>query len=342
MTSELTEVERERFEAYKLHEKGKSNKFIAAKFKKSVRWVQRTTKRFRNFGTFKDRPRSGRPAKVTGRDQARLVKAVKGKRGQSLRKTARSFKTQAGDRISPGTIRKSLRVAKLYPHRRRKVTALTDAQRERRVDFAKKYRRFDWSTCVFWDETEFTLYSTPNIKNDITWDVKGAAYNYEKQAHPPKFTFGAAITVNGPTRIVPYSGTIDQDTYIEMINTVLPDIKRLMKGVDWTFVHDGARPHTAKRSVAELTAKMPHLFSKSDWPPNSPDENPIENVFGYLESQIGPKDYRTKAALEAGVRSVWSKLTPEYCRKCIESLPSRLKQIIQTNGEYVYEVNKTK
>ena len=336
MSSQLTETEKERFDAFKLHLAGKSNSFIAKKFKKSIRWVQKNTRRSNDTGKFEDRKRSGRPAKVTSRDQTRLVKAVQGKRGQSLRKTSRSFRTQKGDNISPSTIRRTLRRAKLFPHRRRKVTALTDGQKNRRVAFAQKYRRFDWTKCAFWDETVFTLFSTPNLKNDITWDAKGVAYNYEKQAHPKTFCFGAAITVNGPTRIVPYRSTIDQDSYVAMVRKVVPDLNNLMKGVDWTFVQDGARPHTARRTLKTLTEELPHLFPASDWPPNSPDDNPIENVFGYLDSQIGPKSFTTPEALERGIRNAWKKLTPEYCRKCIEAIPSRLKQIIATKGEYVY------
>ena len=342
MCAKLNEIEKERFVAYQLHLTGKSNSFIAKKFKKSVQWVQKNTKRVNETGKFEDRVRSGRPRKVTSRDQSRLVKAVQGKRGQSLRKTSRSFRTLKGEKLSPSTIRTTLRRAKMYPHRRRKVTALTDGQKIRRVEFARKYRRFDWTKCVFWDETVFTLFSTPNLKNDITWDAKGVAFNYEKQAHPKTFCFGAAITVNGPTRIIPYRGIIEQDSYVEMVRKVLPDLNSLMKGIDWTFVQDGARPHTARRTVVTLTDEFPHLFPASDWPPNSPDDNPIENVFGYLDSQIGPKSYATEKALEAGIRNAWKKLTPEYCRNCIESIPSRLTQIIATKGEYIYKVNKHK
>ena len=93
MCAKLNEIEKERFVAYQLHLTGKSNSFIAKKFKKSVQWVQKNTKRVNETGKFEDRVRSGRPRKVTSRDQSRLVKAVQGKRGQSLRKTWRSFRT---------------------------------------------------------------------------------------------------------------------------------------------------------------------------------------------------------------------------------------------------------
>jgi inhibitor of nuclear factor kappa-B kinase subunit alpha len=219
---------------------------------------------------------------------------------------------------------------------------LTEQDKERRVRYARDYRRFDWSQCVFWDETEFELHSTPNTKNDITWDEHGKAVYYEKEAHPKTFKFGAAITVNGPTRIVPYTGTIDSNEYQRMVGEAMPDIKRLMKGKAWTYVHDGARPHTSTASTQWLADKVPSSIPKKDWPANSPDLNPIENVFGYLEDQISPQKCPTVTALEKSVRKAWVNLTPEYCRKCIETIPSRLKQIIATKGEYVYEVKKTK
>ena len=269
------------------------------------------------------------------------MNAVKGKRRRSTRKTSHQFKTVKGETLSHETIRKSLRRSGLYPHRPRKAVFLTDANKKRRVEFAKKYRRFDWTKCAFWDETEFELHGGTNIKNDIIWDEAGAVNTNERQAHPEKFKFGAAITVNGPTRIVPYTGTVDSPLYIEMVNKVLPDLRKLLKDQDWTYVQDGATCHTAKKTQEFLTQKVPHLFPKKDWPANSPDDNAIENVFGYLENEIQPIRCSTIQAMERAVRAAWSRLTPEYCRKCIEAIPNRLKKIIETKGEYVVDTKNT-
>jgi len=337
MTSTLTEKEKERFKAYKLLTQGKKKSVVATKLNNSLSWVKRTKRRFELTGSFKDKSRSGRPKKVTPSEAKRLVKKVKGKRRQSTRKTAREFRTLSGEKVSHETVRKSLRVANLYPHRPRKTTFLTEDHKNRRVAFAKKYRRFDFTKCAFWDETEFELHGTPNIKDDVVWDERGVVVTYEKEAHPKKFKFGAAITVNGPTRLVPYTGTIDSELYTEMVGKVIPDINRLLRGVDWTYVHDGASCHTSRLTQNYLAANVPHVIPKEDWPPNSPDENPPENVFGFLETEIGSKRCSSISALERAVRKAWSELTPEYCRKCIEAIPKRLKKIIETGGEYVLD-----
>lgn len=337
MAELLTEKEKERFKAQQLHSKGKSDGYIAAHLNKSKKWVKRVLERFEELGTFKDRPRKGRPKKLTPRDQNRLVNQVKGKARQSLRKTSASFKTSKKEKVGRETIRKSIRAAGLYPHRKRKTTLLTDAHKAKRVKFAKKYRRFDFTNCAFWDETEFELHPTPNPKNDIVWDVKGADYRYGKSAHPPKFKFGAAITIHGPTRLVPYTGTINSSRYQEMVDQVVDDLDKLFGHHNWTWVQDGARPHTSTDTRAHLTEVMPLVLPAKDWPPNSPDENPIENVFGYLDDKVQAKGATTLRALEQTVRRGWKELTPEYCENCIGAIPQRLAQIIKTGGEYVYE-----
>ena len=133
MTSTLTEKEKERFKAYKLLTQGKKKSVVATKLNKSLSWVKRTKRRFELTGSFKDKSRSGRPKKVTPSEAKRLVKKVKGKRRQSTRKTAREFRTLSGEKVSHETVRKSLRVANLYPHRPRKTTFLTEDHKNRRV-----------------------------------------------------------------------------------------------------------------------------------------------------------------------------------------------------------------
>lgn len=337
MTQLLTEKEKIRFRAQQLYSQGRSEGFIADRLKKPKPWVKRTLKRFEELGTFKDRPRKGRAKKLVTRDQNRLVKRMKGKQHKSTRRTAAAFKNVNKQTVGRETVRKTLHKAGLYPHRKRKTPLLTADHKRRRVEFAQKYRRYDFTNCAFWDETEFDLFATPNPKDDIVWDAKGAEYRYGKSAHPPKFKFGGAITVHGPTRLVPYTGMIDSLKYIGMVDKVVGDVDRLFGHHEWTWVQDGARPHTSKMTLAHLAQVVPDVLPRKDYPPNSPDENPAENAFGFLQANIQEKGPTTLRALESNIKYGWKHLTPEYCQSCIEKIPERLKQIIETNGEYVYE-----
>jgi len=54
---------------------------------------------------------------------------------------------------------------------------------------------------------------------------------------------------------------------------------RNRKGV---FQHDGARVHTSKATIAWLGANIKHYIPTEDWPPNSQDFSPIENVWSIM------------------------------------------------------------
>ena len=338
MSELLTEKERERFRAHKLLQEGKSELFVATKLKRDIKWVRRQKNRFEELGSFKDRPRKGRPKSLDTRDTERLVKQVKGKERKSTRKMSYSFQTKDKVSVSRETIRKSLKSTGMIPHRKRKVTLLTAAQKEKRVKFAKKYSRTDWSKFAFWDETESELIPTPNRKNDIIWDDKGIGYQQGQVAHPASFRYGVALTIKGPTKIVPYTGTIKAPNYIEMIDKVIPDINKMLGKKNWTWVQDGAKPHIAKVTLAHLRDNVPKFIPKEDWPANSPDINPIEYANGYVDSEVQAKKSTNIKSLGANVRNQWKNLSPEYCQNLINALPKRLKQIIATKGEYVYEV----
>ena len=145
MSALQSERERLRFKAHKLLSDGVTVKEVARRMKKEARWVHRLQIRFDELGTFKDRPRTGQPRKFSDEDRSALVRKVKGKERMSTRKTARLFKTRGHGTVGRETIRQELKSSGLFPHRKRKVPRLTDEQKKRRVTFAKKYRRFDWT-----------------------------------------------------------------------------------------------------------------------------------------------------------------------------------------------------
>lgn len=339
MSKNLSPREELRLRAVQLRNKGFCDRVIAARLKKDIRWVQRTFRRLGETGSLKDRQRSGRKKKLSTVDIRKLKQKVKGKERTSIRKVAASFKTKSGLMVSKETIRRNLHATGLRVHRKRKSTYLNSAHKEKRVEFATKYRRYDWTKCAFWDETEIELLGPPNRKNEIIWDEKGAEYLSPEPAHPIAYKFGIAMTVHGVTSPVPYTGTIDQFKYQEMVGNIIPEIDDMFGDQDWVWVADKARPYVAKSSLKFLADEVPSVFPKDDWPANSPDENPPEQYFSYLESTAREKNPQTLTALKRVVNSAIRKTTPEMCKNFIKPLPTRLQRIIDRKGGYVYNLS---
>ena len=68
-------------------------------------------------------------------------------------------------------------------------------------------------------------------------------------------------------------------------------------------------------------------------PPESPDLNPIENVWAsmkyHIRSKVQPKN---KEQLVEGIKQFWSTLTPEACQKYINHMFKVVPMVVQRQG----------
>lgn len=106
----------------------------------------------------------------------------------------------------------------------------------------------------------------------------------------------SVISSKGTGRLYVVQGTMRQDQYKEVLKTrLLPQLKEWFpNGQPFVFMQDGAPCHTAKSIKAFLLKeKIPLL----PWPGNSPDMNPIENVWALLKKEISKEVITTKTRL---------------------------------------------
>ncbi|EPS35363.1 hypothetical protein H072_11274 [Dactylellina haptotyla CBS 200.50] len=151
-----------------------------------------------------------------------------------------------------------------------------------------------------------------------------------------------AGSVAGPIHIV--NKTITGDYYTnEMLAEYLPEFyEQLIEelGTAPIFMHDNAPVH--KAYVATDWFKE-HGIIVMDWPPYSPDLNPIEHVWRYLKDQLHKlyprlKDIENKAEavkqLKAVLEEVWYSLAAEYFENLAASMPKRVQAVIDAKGWY--------
>ena len=66
----------------------------------------------------------------------------------------------------------------------------------------------------------------------------------------------------------------------------------------------------------------------------SPDLNPIENLWNHLDSQVRKRKPvpRSKQELIEVVQDEWRKITIETCHHLILSMPNQIKAVIKAKG----------
>ena len=115
---------------------------------------------------------------------------------------------------------------------------------------------------------------------------------------------------------------------------MLPEARKLFKNKFWTFQQDSAPAHAAKSVVRFLTENVPDLISPQEWPPSSPDLNPLDySIWAILEKRACRKLHRNLATLKASLRREWARLDLETIENAINSWPERLKKCAALKGE---------
>ncbi len=107
---------------------------------------------------------------------------------------------------------------------------------------------------------------------------------------------------------------------------MLPSADQLFKDADFIFQQDLAPAHTAKSTQSWLND---HGVGVLDWPANSPDLNPIENL---CQEEMRNKRPKNAEELKATVKETRASIPPQRCHKLITSMTRRVEAVIKAKG----------
>ena len=133
--------------------------------------------------------------------------------------------------------------------------------------------------------------------------------------------------------VLPHDEMMNQNSYLELLCDYLPSC--FEKCSAEVFQQDGAPCLTAKSVTQWLSDCQVNFIS--DWPSNSPDLSPIQNLWSIIKQG---KDTSTLTKLETAINEEWLNFDHTILKNLANSLPSRLKVCIRRKGKRLLSDSK--
>ena len=320
-----------------LLKEGFTEREVATKLSVSKTAVHYTKQKHKRFGTTKLQPGRGRKRLSSKRDDRSLIRSCLQNRRFTSSDLQKDWESTSNLVCSSRTIRNRLREAGIKSYRAKKKPFINERQRNKRLEFARMHKDWkaeDWAKVIFSDESNFQLLPTPGRL--MVWRKPGEAYKPECLAPTVKHGGGSVMiwgcfSMAGTGRIRLCEGRMNQKTYKEVLEEdLLPSAKKLYPdNNDWIFQQDNAPCHTAK-SVTTWMEKM--NIRTMSWPAQSPDLNPIENLWNNIKEKMREHKPANKKELFHFLKQEWAEVTMEKCQHLIESMPRRMAATIKNKG----------
>jgi len=211
----------------------------------------------------------------------------------------------------------------------------------------------DWK-CVIWSD-ESTIQKDSNAMGVSVFQLQNKRKKY---AAPNVWAKGrdgnlspmvwVCVVGNKLWPIVFMLESVNQDVYMEMLCTEF-DLFLEALAMDtqtmYKFQQDNASLHVSKRTRKFLDAFMKkHRLTIVDWPPNSPNLSPIEDLWVHLKYELHQQFPDTaklkglpqtiRAALREWLHKIWWEIAEDVLNKLIEGMLKQVEEVIATRGWY--------
>lgn len=330
---------KKRATAITLRNEGYSYREIAAKVGHGVTpsGIRKLVKRFGVTGSIENQTGRGRRKVTTPQTDRRIARLSLQNRKSSAGDINKAI-CEAGVTVSDRTVRRRLVDAGLRARIPRKKPFLNPVQRQKRLAWAKEHISWtvdDWAKVMWSDETRISIFGSDGIRyvrrrpgEDCLPECMTSTMK-----HPLSIMIWGCMSRKAVGRIQVLDGIVNASRYMKEVlePKMLPSAHDLFgEGGDFIFQQDGAPCHTARVCMKWFDQHQVKLLT---WPGNSPDLNPIENLWSRLKKLVSAKRPSNKKDLiEAVIRSWFHVITPDNLEKLVDSMHRRCQAVIKAKG----------
>ncbi|KAF4660056.1 hypothetical protein FOL47_007305 [Perkinsus chesapeaki] len=220
--------------------------------------------------------------------------------------------------------------------------SLTKKHKAARLEWARTYKKEDFSNVIWTDETSASLDGPDGWAKGWVVNGKEVPGRFKRQQGGGGVMIWAAIVddeIIGPTR-VPKGVKINSEEYMKILQedfipwykSQATARKRKLK-----LMQDNAPSHSSSFTRSFLEKKGFRGSRLMKWPPNSPDLNPIEHLWAIIKQGLyrNGTQYHSTDELWEAIKREFKAVDSQTVKKLTESADTRVDRVIQCKGGYV-------
>jgi len=271
----------------------------------------------------------GRPKKISPRAKRAILRSRPGRISAARLKF--DHKVEVGVR----RIQQILRSSGLFKWTKMKVAPkLKPIDMENRVKWAESMlnlRRSDWRVFIFSDEKKFNL-DGPDGNRYYWHDLRKEPSVFSKRhSGGGSIMIWSTISYTDQGPVVEVKGRMKGPDYVKMLDEHLVDLAAKIGHKHWVFQQDNAPCHRANVTKEWFEANNIRVL---DWPPYSPDLNPIENWWGAMVREVykDGRQFQSIPELRAEVLRVANTMDKTPLKKLFDSMLDRCIAVVKAGG----------
>lgn len=318
------------------YSKGMSGDKIASTLNLSRSTVYDIISRFNKENRIESIRQPGRPEKLSLTDKRYIIRSIKKNPKLSAPALTAELNARNDEKVCAETVRT---VIKSHGYNSRTVRSkpfISKINQQKRLQFAKYYishGKTYWDDVIFADESKFNIFGSdrkPRVwrKPNTEFDPKHLNLTV-KQGGGNVIVWGCFST-NGVGTLVFIDGNMNGDMYVAILKENLrQSAEKLGILSSFKFYQDNDPKHKARKTREWLLYNCPKVL---ETPPQSPDLNPIENLWDYLDKKIRQSSISSKTQLKERLQEEWNKIPPDFMKNLVSSMSRRLAFVIKAKG----------
>ena len=305
---------------------------IAAMFNIKRRNIYKILKRLEDRGNLARSAGSGRKRCTTDHDDRQILRMVGANRrvcsADILRKTGLL-------NVSQRTInRRVIESGEFFSTWTRKAPFVSPANLVKRLQWCRDHENWTtemWRNVIWLDESPYVLRFNRKVRvYKRPGEVGNPALLTGTVKHDRKIMVWGCFSAQGLGNFHRIHGIMFKENYnIILEEQVMPSIELLAPHGHYIFQQDNDPKHTAIINRAWFEDNGVPLLP---WPAQSPDLNPIENLWSILDLKLKERRPQIEEQLFEALRVGWEALDIPLLERLSDSMPDRIAAVIANKG----------